>query len=149
MGKSFIKSSLRFECTQCGYCCRHEPGYVFLSKDDLSKIASLKGISENEFLQTYCRTVFFGWEERISLKEKSNNDCVFWETGAGCSIYSARPLQCMTYPFWPHIVASEDSWEEESRKCPGMNKGRLFSPEEIDAITALRESTSMISIKDK
>ena len=35
MSKKFYDDGLQFECARCSYCCRHEPGYVFLSDNDL------------------------------------------------------------------------------------------------------------------
>ncbi|HQO67077.1 MAG TPA: YkgJ family cysteine cluster protein, partial [Spirochaetales bacterium] len=35
MNQSFWHEGLRFECARCSACCRYEPGYVFLSADDL------------------------------------------------------------------------------------------------------------------
>ncbi|HUX21603.1 MAG TPA: YkgJ family cysteine cluster protein, partial [Spirochaetia bacterium] len=39
MYKPFYQDGLRFECTRCDACCRHEPGYVFLSQTDLRRLA--------------------------------------------------------------------------------------------------------------
>jgi Fe-S-cluster containining protein len=80
MGDSvFYRSGLRFQCTRCSRCCRHTPGYVFLSEDDLRKLSAALGVTQREFLGTYCRSVAFGTVKRISLKEKPNLDCIFWE----------------------------------------------------------------------
>lgn len=43
--------------------------------------------------------------------------CVFLEPdGKQCSIYEARPVQCRTYPFWPTIMESMQSWDSECRR---------------------------------
>jgi Fe-S-cluster containining protein len=131
MGKEFYSKGLQFECTQCGHCCRHEPGYVFLSEKDVINLLSYLSISQDEFIKKYCRIVDVGFFRRVSLIEKPNNDCIFWQNGLGCSVYEARPLQCRSYPFWSAIVDSEESWQEESQSCPGMNHGKLYKEEEI------------------
>ena len=139
MSDSFFAQGLRFECTQCGHCCRHEPGYVFLSESDIQGLLEYLSASQDEFMEKYCRMVDVGFFKRISLVEKRNNDCVFWQNGLGCGVYSARPLQCRSYPFWHAVVDSEESWKEESDSCPGMNHGRLRPEEEIRAWLKKRE----------
>jgi Fe-S-cluster containining protein len=54
-------------------------------------------------------------------------------------VYKAHPLQCRSYPFWSAIVDSEDSWQEESESCPGMNHGKLYKAEEIQDWLTRRE----------
>jgi hypothetical protein len=131
MGEVFYEKGLRFECTRCSRCCRHTPGYVFLSARDVERFAKHLRISQEEFLRVYCRRVSTGIADRISLKEKPNFDCIFWADG-GCSVYEARPLQCRAYPFWSANVASPEAWEEQGRLCPGIGIGPVHDRKEID-----------------
>jgi Fe-S-cluster containining protein len=133
----FYKSGLRFECTRCSKCCRHTPGYVFLSPADLLSLAAALRLSKDKFLGTYCRKVDLGVARRISLKEKPNLDCILWEND-GCSQYEARPLQCRSFPFWSACVASREEWLSHSKNCPGIGSGPVHSREEIDGWLALR-----------
>ncbi len=127
----FYDNGLRFTCTRCGYCCREEPGYVFLSSNDLRSLPKLFNISRDQFLEKYCRTVDMGSFKLVSLREKQNNDCIFFHD-YGCLAYQARPLQCRSYPFWAHVLESRESWEQEGLHCPGIGKGDLHSAEEIE-----------------
>ena len=95
MDSVFYSEGLRFECVRCSNCCRHEPGYVFLSENDLERLASGMGVTRNEFVSKFCRTVAIGNFSHVSLTEKENYDCIFWEDG-GCTVYGHRPLQCRT-----------------------------------------------------
>lgn len=70
--------------------------------------------------------------------EKKNYDCVLWGEN-GCLAYEARPVQCSTYPFWPWILESRSSWEEEGKSCKGINCGRKRSQKEIDEQKFLHE----------
>lgn len=119
----FYKDGLCFACQRCLYCCSSEPGYVFLSQSDISNASKVLSISESEFVRIYCRYVDYGYYQMISLKEKSNYDCIFL-TKEGCSIYQGRPVQCRTYPFWKGIMEDRKSWDEEAKSCPGINKGK-------------------------
>jgi uncharacterized protein len=127
----FYRNGLRFECTRCSHCCRHTPGYVFLSATDAYALAEATGTTFKVFIETYCRKIDLGIATRISLKEKANYDCIFWENG-GCLHYRARPLQCRSFPFWSASVASREEWEAHALHCPGMNKGPVRSRREID-----------------
>lgn len=134
----FWDSGLRFICTQCSRCCRHDSGYVFLSRVDLERLAGTLACSPSEVVEQYCRWVPFGPDAHLSLREQANMDCVFWADG-GCSVYSGRPLQCRTYPFWQTIVDEPSHWDEEAAECPGIGIGPARPAREIaDAVAARR-----------
>ena len=130
-GEAFYGSGLRFHCTRCSRCCRHTPGHVFLSRADLEALVKASGVDRGKFLRRYCRRVPFGPVKRISLKEKRNLDCVFWEK-EGCAVYDARPLQCRSFPFWSSSLSSREEWEEIAAQCPGIGRGPLHPRGEID-----------------
>jgi uncharacterized protein len=131
MQDTFYDSGLRFECTRCSKCCRHTPGYVFLSGADLDLLSRSISLSKEEFLNRYCRTVDLGLARRVSLREKPNLDCILWEND-GCSHYEARPLQCRSFPFWSACVSSLAEWQNHQKNCPGMGNGTVHSREEIE-----------------
>ena len=144
MSKQFYENGLQFECTRCSYCCRHEPGYVFLSDNDLDAMVKELKISESEFIEKYCSKVDIGFFNRLSLIEKDNHDCIFWSE-KGCAVYKARPLQCRSYPFWIQVVESEETWNEESRSCPGIGKWKVHSKKDIEEWLEKRKNDSLIS----
>ena len=148
MNEPFYADGLRFECTGCSHCCRHSPGYVFLTAADLSALSAKLRLSQNDFVETYCRSIELGGFSRLSLTEKSNYDCVFWRDG-GCSLYEARPLQCRTYPFWSSSLGDKDDWEHLALECPGANRGRLFSRAEIDELLEKRLREPLLEGKEE
>ncbi|MBO8436036.1 MAG: YkgJ family cysteine cluster protein [Spirochaetes bacterium] len=127
----FYDKGLRFECQMCSYCCSAEPGYVYLTEKDLDAASSEMGVDRDTFISLYCRLVDFGMYYLVSLRERSNYDCIFL-TENGCAIYKARPAQCRTYPFWDNILSSEESWKREAESCPGIGKGAVISKREIE-----------------
>lgn len=133
----FYEKGLRFECQGCRYCCSVEPGYVFLSEEDIKRLADGLKMDKDSFIKIYCRLVDMGSFKMISLQEKDNYDCIFL-TKTGCSVYKYRPLQCQTYPFWAHVVEDQNSWEQEAKSCPGIGKGKLYSKKEIEVKLASR-----------
>ena len=145
MEEPFYKDGLHFECQRCSGCCRFDSGYVFLSHQDVDRLASNLSLTQDEFLEKYCVKVDMGGYFRISLIEKPNYDCIFWRDG-GCAVYEARPLQCRSYPFWEHQLESKEAWENVAKSCPGVNKGRLHSRQEIEEWLAKRKMEKLITI---
>jgi len=143
--KKFYDNGLRFECQRCSACCRHEPGYVFLTKPDLELLTRETGLGQKEFLEKYCRTVDLGFFKRISLIEKPGYDCIFWGE-KGCEVYNARPVQCRTYPFWITYLEDENDWLELEKSCPGVGKGPVISKDEIEKRIAERQDERMLTV---
>jgi Fe-S-cluster containining protein len=118
---------LAFECTRCGKCCTGAPGYVWVTDEELATIAKFLGQPLNEVRDLYSRRA----SGRRSLRERPNGDCVFWDHRKGCTIYSVRPPQCRTWPFWESNVATPEDWEHTCQVCPGSGKGEVIPVEEI------------------
>ena len=126
--KPWYSKGLCFTCTSCGDCCRHHEGYVWVDPPTIRRIADYLKMDQTDFTQKYVRKV----DNELSLVEKPNLDCIFWE--GGCTIYPVRPMQCRTFPFWSENIESEEAWQEENDCCPGMGQGRLYSQEEIETL---------------
>ncbi|MDR2143716.1 MAG: YkgJ family cysteine cluster protein [Treponema sp.] len=143
--KPFYARGLRFSCTRCSSCCRYESGFVFLSRKDAELLAEKLKMDYTAFVETFCRWVptpdpVSGGVLRLSLKEKTNFDCVFWD--GGCKVYGRRPLQCRSFPFWDSIMRSEAVWK--SLDCPGKDRGTFHSPDEIEAYLGKRREEPII-----
>ncbi len=121
-------AGLRFECQRCSACCRGEPGYMWIREEDIPVLAEAMALLPEEFSKLYVRRV----GSRLSLKELPGGDCVLWGgRERGCLVYAVRPIQCQTFPFWAEHVSSEDAWDELAERCPGINRGRLFTVKDI------------------
>jgi Fe-S-cluster containining protein len=131
MPEPWYQNGLQFECTRCCACCTGGPGSVLVSDDEIAALAAHEGLSDAEFRASHTRTLRGG---DVSLREKRGNDCVFFERGRGCAVYDLRPRQCRTWPFWRSVVSSPESWSEETRDCPGMDRGAHHAVEEIEQL---------------
>lgn len=146
--ENFYEHGLNFSCKRCSHCCCGEPGYVFLSMEDLTKLSLWFRLEINDFIKEYCRLVpFWDGSSVLSLKEKENYECIFWKDGQGCSVYEARPVQCSTYPFWSRLLQNEDAWNSEMVDCPGINTGDIVSKEEIEKAHTLYKNNKPIHMK--
>jgi Fe-S-cluster containining protein len=123
----WYQDGLRFRCTRCGHCCTGAPGFVWVNDEEIAAIAAFRGETVAEVTALYTRPA---GPER-SLREKANNDCVFLDRKAGCTIYPVRPRQCRTWPFWESTVATPEAWEHTCQVCPGSGQGELIPAEEI------------------
>jgi len=142
--RPFYAEGLKFTCTRCSSCCRHESGFVYLSENDLSRLANELEMDYTAFVETWCRWIpFTQGSERLSLKEKANFDCIFWNA-PGCAVYNARPLQCRAFPFWDHVTCSPKAWEAAGKDCPGINNGELHSMEKIEGFISQMEEEPVI-----
>jgi Fe-S-cluster containining protein len=145
---------LNFTCTQCGNCCTGGPGFVWISMEEIGRLAEFLKLTSQEVLKKYCRKI----GGRISLKElktpAGKYDCIFLKEipapqaskdlkpgepiplmRRGCAIYPVRPLQCRTWPFWDSNLADKRMWEFASKKCPGMSHGsRHFTRMQIETL---------------
>lgn len=117
---------LRFECTRCGNCCTGPPGYVWFDEEEATAMAGALGITEAAFRQRYAKKTLGRWTLR-DHRTARGHDCVFLRFDAEgksmCSIYSVRPKQCRTWPFWPENLTSEADYLDAARRCPGMQAG--------------------------
>ena len=131
---AWYASGLRFACTQCGNCCRNhgEYAYVNLGPRELEEIPRFLGISPQEFLQRHCSKEP-GHFPTLRMDEPH---CPFLDGQSRCAIYSVRPLQCRTWPFWRSNL-EQKAWEGPvSECCPGIGNGPLYPEQEIDARAA-------------
>ena len=120
LSKTTIKNleEMDFQCQRCSNCCRHDEGFVFLTKENAERIADHLKMTLAEFMEQCCRKVEMPEGKVLCLKEKSNFDCIFWSNG--CLIYEVRPTQCMTFPYWPFLVNDKKLQEEEKHRCKGL-----------------------------
>jgi Fe-S-cluster containining protein len=146
MSEPFYAAGLLFTCQRCSVCCRFEPGFVFLSMRDVDVLCEGLGMGKGGFEEKYCREVPINGSIRLSLKEKPNLDCIFWE-GKGCGVYAYRPLQCRSYPFWYSALVSRQSWDALKASCPGVGKGAWHSREDIEGWLRKREEELLINRK--
>jgi uncharacterized protein len=123
----WYKDGLEFTCTQCGKCCTGEPGFVWVSEDELTALAKFRGEKESEFAAVYTRTA----KGRRTLREKADGDCIFYDRKKGCTVYSVRPGQCRTWPFWDSNIETPEDWATTVTICPGSGEGKLIPVEEI------------------
>jgi len=133
---------LHFECAQCGGCCSGPgEGYIWVTRPEIEIIADFLKISPGQLREKYLRRV--GLRTTI-IEDRPTKDCVFLQDSAGrkiCKVYPVRPSQCRSWPFWPNNLSSAGAWNKAAQKCPGINRGRRYSFEEIEKIRKKKIAT--------
>jgi Fe-S-cluster containining protein len=104
-----------FGCTACGKCCVND-GEVWFDMDEFYELSEYLNMSYTDVLDDYAEEVKSGWVKLKDKKETSTgHGCVFLgDDDKTCGVYSARPIQCRTYPYWPRLLTSEDAWKKEA-----------------------------------
>ncbi len=128
-------AGLHFECVECGGCCSGpSEGYIWVTRPEIELIADFLKISIGQLRQQYLKRV--GLRTTI-IEQSATKDCIFLRKIDGrkqCVIYQVRPSQCRTWPFWSSNLASPGAWNKTAQKCPGINRGKLYSFEKIQKI---------------
>ncbi|HMN42267.1 MAG TPA: YkgJ family cysteine cluster protein [Phycisphaerales bacterium] len=121
-------TGLSFSCTMCGNCCSGPAGYIIVSDDEIAALAKRLKVTVAAFTADYTHMS----EEGRSLNEKKSAaglDCIFLDREkipgkAVCGVYEDRPIQCRTWPFWPSVIKTRQTWERAKRTCPGIDNGK-------------------------
>jgi Fe-S-cluster containining protein len=93
-----------------------------MSPEEIQKAAAFLQMTTNEFAHKFAShfvetsDVYNEATSWLRLSEKENGCILLGDDGKLCSIYEARPVQCRTYPFWPTIMQTKESWDSECRR---------------------------------
>jgi Fe-S-cluster containining protein len=100
---------------------------VFVNTAERSDIGDLLELSQEELIESYfvqdqgkCLIQQVKVVNEHQQQQDEDERCIFLTSDKKCSIYQARPTQCRTFPFWPHIVASSYDWQRSQRDCEGI-----------------------------
>lgn len=121
---------LRFKCTECGQCCTGTPGYVWVSEAEIQALANHLHLSTKEFAKQFLRYVdgrYALLETPSNLEKPSNYDCIFLKDKK-CQVYTVRPTQCRTFPWWAQNLASPEDWEAAASYCEGISSNAPLVP---------------------
>ena len=134
--KKWYACGLHFECIGCGDCCAGpEEGYIWITKPEVEFLANHLAATVDDVKKKYLKRIGL----KHSIKEDSRTkDCIFLTDKKndcrGCEIYPVRPNQCRTWPFWSFNLHTPDQWNIAASRCPGINRGKFYSCEEIEQI---------------
>jgi len=130
---SWYVDGLCFECAHCGACCSGPgEGYIWVTRPEIELAAEFLKETVGQVRKKYLKRIGF---RTTIIEQGGSKDCIFLRKIDGqkrCVIYPVRPRQCRSWPFWPENLKEPSAWDKATRKCPGINSGRLYSFEEIE-----------------
>ena len=103
-----------------------------LTGAEIRLIADFLKIPAKQLRRDYLKRV--GLRTTI-IEQPDTKDCVFLREVEGrkrCMIYPVRPSQCRAWPFWSSNLTDPFAWNRATQKCSGINRGKLYSFEEIE-----------------
>ena len=113
---------MRFECQSgCTACCEQQ-GFVYLTVDDIPRLAQYLDMTVPAFETRYV----YRTKNSRRLRVPRHAQCEFLKEG-GCSVHPAKPLQCRAFPYWPELVGNKRNWSKTGAWCPGIGKGELVN----------------------
>ncbi len=106
-------------CASCeGNCCIGESGYIWITKEEIEKLALFLGQSVEKVVQNDLRKVGYKYSINEIKVSDDNFACKFFDLSKKqCSIYDVRPNQCKTFPFWDYF---KENIEEVKQECPAI-----------------------------
>ena len=130
-------AGLHFQCAQCGNCCAGpSEGYIWVTAQEIAAVAEFLKMPAKDLRRRYLRRE---GSRMTIVEDPATKDCIFLQSLGGqrrCAVYPVRPTQCRTWPFWPGNVASPDAWNRAAQRCPGINRGRIYSHDQIERLRA-------------
>ncbi|MFT5042291.1 MAG: Fe-S-cluster containining protein [Hyphomicrobiaceae bacterium] len=138
MSESESNTELRFECTECGKCCRVRGPYahVYMNEDEVAGLAKSLGLSKQQFRWRYTTLDELGWTELVFKDDR----CVFLDDATDrCTVYEARPTQCRTFPFWRNFVRDGQWTPDVAEMCEGIGQGPVKDPAQVETLMRTQE----------
>jgi uncharacterized protein len=122
---------MRFECQRGCVACCEQKGNVYVTREDIARLAEHLGISRAEFRRRY----LCGSAPLLRFRKQRHKACPFLLPG-GCSVHEVKPLQCSSFPFWPELLHSASERREAKKYCPGLGKGPVADKDQARAVAA-------------
>ncbi len=113
-------SGLNFTCLpNCGKCCNEPDGIVYLSIEDMKRLARFHNMNLLEWIGRDCKESKDG---RLILKSKNEDlKCIYFDNELNCTVYDSKPNQCSAFPWWNENLKNKNTWEETKKICPGID----------------------------
>lgn len=90
-----------------------------MTQSDIENLALYLNLEKEQFLKTYT-IKFYDKIALANIKVNGEYVCCFLDKEGLCEIYTKRPMQCKTFPFWDSM--KELSFEELRKFCPAIHK---------------------------
>lgn len=130
MPKMDFPEGIRWRCKRCGMCCGDtgdRERRILAMEYEVDSISRFTGLEADAFSYPTWRGIY------THTIRKVNGACVFLKNGS-CSIYEARPLVCVFYPFSMSLRDGRLRFELTKEKCPGIGEGEVLGREYFEGL---------------
>lgn len=138
---------LRFACRRCGNCCSGKGSVVIVTPREREALARHLSMTVADFEARHTRV---SMEDVVLVDDEETGDCEWLERKddgtTACRVNAAKPDQCRSYPFWPRVVASPESWDAEGKRCRGIGQGDVISAEDIEERSGLDDAMADLDL---
>lgn len=128
-------AGIRWKCTHCTTCCQDTESHkrcIRILPQEIAGISRETNLKAEQFSTAYQSFPPYTHEMR-----KVSGRCFFLRRGL-CSIYDARPITCVFYPFFLNYTADQCyRFELTPEKCRGIGYGREVSETRFRRLFAL------------
>jgi hypothetical protein len=115
MKSLFEEAQSRFECQVCGTCCQGEGG-IFLTDDEIERIAVFLHIERTQFLEKYC----LAKNGRVYIHVREEDGYCHFAREGKCTIHPVKPTPCRQWPFFQPMLTDQANWETARLSCPAL-----------------------------
>ena len=111
-----LSDMLPLTCSRAGSCCHGNK--VLLNPWELASLAGAKGISVEQFRDTYTEWNGLRLKFNGASGYQGKQACSQYITGQGCSVHVARPLACRLFPLGRQIQNGETIYIHQGTTFP-------------------------------
>ncbi len=132
--------ALEFSCKFCGHCCEGKGGIV-VGKADLERLCLHLSITQQQFEEKYGERR----SEKLHVRAGQNGFCVFFISGKGCAVHSAKPNVCKAWPYFRGNLLDSYSLELAKASCAGIDPSISLENFRAQGIAYLQEHNLLAS----
>jgi hypothetical protein len=93
---------------------------VKANDSELADMSASLGMHPDDFKERYVEPGPPSSSGAVHTLKRNATGCILLDERGKCTVYSARPTQCATYPFWPGIVRTAQTFSTEAALCEGI-----------------------------
>lgn len=124
--------TFKFECQQCGNCCRNRGDAVVINGVDVYRACKELKCTAEEFLNKHA-LFNIGPNSKLpvfTLKERSDGSCSLLRKGK-CMVQNGKPVVCALYPLGRMLATAQDKYDyftqPMDQACPGVQHGKEYT----------------------
>lgn len=93
-----LEDSFKFDCIQCGECCRNKNEDILLTGIDILKLSEELHMEPKQVILDYCKELETNtWILMLKMKRQEDGSCIMLD-GNKCTVHNNKPFNCRLSP---------------------------------------------------